>query len=152
MNIELVWLICPLVALLSQLGGTYNKSYRRWGVPSVITIASLIFLGFSWWLPVLFFSIFVVSTLPFTLVGDSLHKCWINWVWIWIAGYLLGLPSALISGEKGTLYALIPMAVQGILGTLSNVKVTAKYVPWKFFEGAMWFSMAYCYALSISLR
>jgi hypothetical protein len=150
MNRELVWLICPLVALLSQLGGTYNKSYRRWGVPSVITLAALLFLGFSWWLPVLFFSIFAVSTLPFTLVGDSLHECWINWVWIWIAGFLLGLPCIILGGKLW--FCLVPCIVQGVLGTLSNVKATAKYVPWKFFEGAVWFSMAYCYALSINLR
>ena len=151
MNLELVWLICPIVALLSQLGGTYNKSYRRWGVPSVITIAALSFLGFSWWLPVLFLSIFVASTLPFTLIGDGLKASWLNWVWIWVAGYLLGLPS-LILDRHGWLYAFVPSVVQGVIGTLSNLKATEKSFPWKFCEGIIWFSMAYCYALSIQLR
>lgn len=152
MNRELVWLILPLVGLASQLGGTYNKLYRRWGVPSIITIAALLFLGFSWWLPVLFISIFSVSTLPFTFIGDSLQQHWFNWIWIWIAGYLLGLPSVLLSGERGLYFALVPMAVQGICGTLSNVKATSKFFQWKFCEFIIWASMAYCYALSISLR
>jgi hypothetical protein len=133
------------------LGGTFNKLFRRWGVPTIITIASLTFLGFSWWLPVLFLSIFAVATLPFTLKGASLHEHWFNWVWIWIAGYLLGLPSVILH-KNGYMYAFVPFFTQGILGTLSNLKWSAKYVQWKFFEGAVWFAMAYCYALSISLR
>ena len=150
MNREVVWLLCPLVGLLSQLGGTYNKSFRRIGVPLIITVANLLFLGFSWWLPLLLISIFAVATLPFTLIGDALDKSWVNYIWIWLAGYLLGLPSLLIS-RHGWIYALVPCITQGIIGTLSNVKVTAKYFPWKFCEFIIWASMAYCYALSISL-
>jgi hypothetical protein len=92
-----------------------------------------------------------VSTLPFTFKGDSIHSHWFNWVWIWIAGYLLGLPSVIL-GWDGLWYALVPCVAQGVLGTLSNLPKTSKYVQWKFFEGAVWFCMAYPYALLMSLR
>ena len=147
MNLELVWLICPIVGILSQLGGTFNKLYRRLGVPTVITLSALLFLGWSWWLPVLFLSIFGVTTLPFTLCNN-----WFQWVWIWIAGYLLGLPCVFISGWNGLIYALVPCLAQGICGSLSNIPVTAKYFTWKFCEYIIWAMMAYSYAISIQLR
>lgn len=151
MNRELVWLMLPLVGLLSQLGGTYNKLYRRLGVPSVITLATWLFLGWSWWWPVLFLSVFAVATLPFTFKGSGLWDYWFNPIWIWILGYLYGLPSILIS-SSGALYAFVPMVVCGVVGTLSNVRATSKYFPWKFCEFIIWAAMAYCYALSIQLR
>ena len=132
-NRELVWLLLPLVGLLSQLGGTYNKLFRRIVVPLVITLAAALFLGWTWWWPVLFLCIFGVSTLPFTLSGNSLYDKWYNWVWIWVLGYLYGLPSLFLS-KYGALYALIPMVITGIAGTLSNIKATAPYFQWKFCE------------------
>lgn len=150
MNKELVWLLLPIVGLLSQLGGTYNKLYRRVCVPLVITGFSSLLLGFTWWLPVLFISVFGVSTLPFTFKGSSLYDHWFNWIWIWIAGFLLGIPSILIGGSIFSCF--IPCVVQGIVGTCSNLKFTAKYFQWKFCEFIIWASMAYCYALPLSLR
>ena len=154
MDRELVWLILPVVGLLSQLGGTFNKIIRRLGVPTIITLAYLTFLGWSWWLPVLFIAVYGVATMPFTLVGEGLGASWINYLWIWVSGYLLGLPCVLIAptASQGLLWAIVPCLVQGIFGTLSNVKATAKYFPWKCVEFSVWASMAYCYALAIQLR
>lgn len=151
MNRELVWLMLPVVGFLSQIGGTYNKLFRRLGVPLIITMSSFLLFGFSWWLPALFLTIFGVACLPFTLIGDSLQASWVNWVWIWVSGYLLGLPSLFLS-DSGWLYAFVPCVVQGICGTLSNIQATAKYFQWKFCEFIIWASMAYCYALALSLR
>jgi hypothetical protein len=151
MNSELAWLAMPLVGLLSQIGGTYNKLYRRIGVPSVITLVSFLLVGFQWWLPVLFILIFVVTTLPFTLKGDSLYSHWFNWVWIWILGYLLGLPSVLL-GWKGALYSLVPCFTQGILGTISNIRGTAHLAQWKMVEGLVYIAMAYPYLELMTTR
>jgi hypothetical protein len=150
-NSELVWFICPTVGVLSMLGGLKYKLFRRVGVPLAITATTSLFLGWSWWWPVLFISIYAVTTLPFTLIGDSLDKSWVNWVYIWLAGYLLGFPAVLIN-KNAWIYAFVPCVVQGVFGTLSNIKQSSKYAPWKFCEFIIWASMAYCYALSISLR
>jgi hypothetical protein len=148
LNKEMIWYLCPIVGILSMLGGQYNKLFRRLGVPLAISIAYILFIGWSWILIPLFLSIFIVTTLPFTLVGDGLDKSWVNYVWIWLAGYLLGLPSALLH-TSGCILALITSFVMGILGTLSNWKYTEKYTPWKLCEFLIWSAMAYPYALII---
>lgn len=151
MNMELVWIICPVVAFLSQMGGTFNKLYRRLGVPAIITLTATLFLGWSWWWPVLFLCVFGVATLPVTLIGDGIPSSWVNWVWLWVLGYLMGIPCLLIY-KYGYLYALISMVSFAVPVSLSNIKATAHWFPWKFVEGFTWFMMAYCYAIAISMR
>jgi len=151
MNIELAWLTLPLVGLLSQIGGIKYKLFRRLGVPLVIAGVFFLLSGFSWRLPVLFIFMCLATRLPFTCIGDKLSSHWFNWAWIWIAGYLLGLPSILLSW-RGALYALVPCVVQGLFGTLSNIRATAKYFPWKLCEALFYMAMAYPYILIMTNR
>ena len=156
MNLELVWFIMPTIIILWQLGGTFNKLFRRLGFPIVASCAPLFYLGWSWWWPLLFGLCFLVTTLPFTLKGDGINEHWFNWIWIWILGYLYGLPSIVIGLCGGhtalaLLVALTPCIATGIVGTLSNVPATSKYFPWKECEGVIGFFTAIPYALLIQL-
>jgi len=91
------------------------------------------------------------TTLPFTFKGDSLFDHWFNWLWIWLPGYLIGCPSLLISGDlRVLLWSLIPAVVQGVLGSLSNVKgLMADTFVWKLVEGAIGFAVFIPYGLAI---
>lgn len=151
MNKELVFFLLPIVAFLWQAGGTWKKQYRRIGFPVAATLAVLLFIGFEWWLPLFAGACFAVTTLPFTFIGDGLPEHWFNWVWVWITGYILGLPAFLIGFDAEVfLMATGSMLAHGIFGTLSNIPATAKYFPWKFCEGAFGFFVAFPVALTIS--
>jgi hypothetical protein len=138
-NREVVWFIVPIGGLFRMISGTWNKVVGRFLTPALPVVASLLLVGFSWWLPVIYLAYLSINTLPFTLVGNSVQGSWINWGWIWILGYLngigaltIGIPLSLIMTT--TLLAFIPMVIYGISGTLSNVKSTAKAFPWKLCE------------------
>lgn len=73
--------------------------------------------------------LFLAIRLPLTLVGNSVPAHPINWIWLWIAGYLLGLVSVVTHGWTGCWLALIPAMAQGISVTLSNIPRTAKDWP-----------------------
>jgi len=138
----------PVCGLLSQIGGTWWKPARRIGVPITLcltitlagisvprAILSAVFLG-------------IAATLPFTLGKGDIRKWW-QFAWIFVAGYLLGLPSALIH-PSGALLALVPCLAQGILGTLSNLPATAKFFQWKMVEGISWIAVSVPYLLIAS--
>jgi len=138
-NPELVWFIVPIGGLFRMIGGTWNKVVGRFLAPVLPVVAYLLLVGFSWWLVAIYLAYLLINTLPFTLVGDSVRDNWINWVWIWILGYLngiaamtIGIPLSLITTT--IFLAFIPMVTYGISGTLSNVKSTASYFPWKLCE------------------
>ena len=143
MSKEWVWFALPIIMLLSQLGGTFKKQYRRIGIPSLITLVALIFSGWSWWLGLVWVGIFIATTLPFTLIGDSIHSSWINWVWVWVwQGIICLSASALILAYgNASLYlygSIMPFIVGGIVATLSNIKSKANFFPWKLCEAINW--------------
>ena len=149
MNPELCWLAAPISALLWQIGGTWNKSIRRFGVPLLLSATYLVFKGFSWWLLAYLPLMLIVIRIPFTLIGDSVDENWINWPWIWVAGFLLGAPAA-VFGLEGLLYALVPMLVQGSLGTLSNLAFGREAVQWKMVEAMVGLTAAYPICMMIT--
>ena len=140
MTKEMIWFALPVIALLSQLGGTFKKQYRRIGIPSLLTAVYLLYYGWSWWLPLLWLSAFLPTTMPFTLLGDGVPSHWFNWVWIWIWASMYTLCPITVclmkGGWVGYLFSsILPIIVLGLMGTLSNVKATANLFPWKLVEG-----------------
>jgi len=122
-----------LIAFLWRIGGAgwppFGKDWRRWCVPTVV-LFSCLFRGYSELQAVLCaVFLFTALRLPLTLRGDSLYHHWLNWPWVWIAGYLLGLASVVTHGWHGFLLALIPAIAQGVSVTLSNIPATAKDFP-----------------------
>ena len=145
---ELIWLLCPLSGILSIIGGWKKKSVRRIGIPCLVTITALVFCGWSWYLPLLWVSIFAFTTLPFTLIGDSIPENWINWLWVVVYSALMpltGIFSALAYGNL-TLFlwaCLVAYIVILPCFILSNVKATARLFTWKFVEGLTYMMMVY---------
>ena len=156
MNPEMAFLATAISSMLWMLGGTYNKLYRRAGIPTLLTLTAIYFLGWSWWWVLLFISYFASTTTPFTLRGDDLDDHWFNWVWIFIAGLLLGLPILIVGIVYSKILlscilALIPMVAQGFVGTLSNLDDTVEFFPWKLCEAVIGFSVAIPLALMINI-
>jgi hypothetical protein len=143
MKLELVWFLLPLASMLWAAGGTWNKLFRRAGIPISVFLACLVFLGFSWWLPLITLPYFLVTILPFTLVDDSVPSHWVNWVWIWVWALLIGLASlgiGILTGFVGeSLFSSLVMLIPALCCTLSNVRATAKYFPWKLCEATTGF-------------
>lgn len=144
---ELAWLSMPVCALLSQIGGTWWKPARRFGIPIVLGVT----LTLSGIMPIkaLYAACFLclMTFLPITVGNGDVRK-WYQFVWLWVLGYLLGLGSLLI-GPQGFILAFLPCLVYGGLATLSNLSCTRKYVPWKFFEGFAWCAVLYPYLIQI---
>jgi len=148
MSNEVIWLTMPIVGILSQIGGTFLKQVRRIGIPTLMIVIALLFYGFNWLLIPTWLLIFGATTLPFTLKGDSIHEHWINWVWIPIWATLLTYSGILFSviygGITTFLFAsILPVVVISTTCILSNVKVTAKYFPWKFCEAVTYMAAMY---------
>ena len=122
-----------IIAFLWRAGGAgwppIGLNWRRAGVPLVV-LFTLFWKGYSEWQAVLCaLSLFAALRLPLTLFGDSLYDHWMNWPWVWVAGFILGLPSVFVHGWMGLLYALLPAIAQGVSVTLSNITTTAKDWP-----------------------
>lgn len=145
---ELAWFLCPLIALSNQLAGTWGSPF---GWFSIVFIALFLWLYGklkSWKGYVTLVIFWILGTLPITLIGDSIPGFWLNWIWIWVLGYLQGLWCVLFS-RKVFLYALFPMFMYGVVITLSNLPLTAGLFPWKFCEGLMGFSLGIPFAFMI---
>jgi hypothetical protein len=134
LNSELCWLVLPLTALLSQIGGTWQKAFRRYGIPIAMVITYVLFAGWNWWLiPMALFQ-FGVYTLPVTLKGDSIKgNGWINWAWLPVKYILVACPPLFLQPELwfGSVLLGLLMATMVIL---SNMEGTAKYFQWKMIE------------------
>ena len=141
---EHIWFALPVVALLSQLGGTYKKQYRRIGIPAVMCLVAFLAHGWSWWLLLAFLSVFTVTTLPFTLIGDGIWENWLNVPWIIVWAFLLGFsgfPFVLMAGYGWSLFLFAQILSTLMIVTfcvLSNVRVVSKYFPWKLCEAIAW--------------
>jgi hypothetical protein len=152
---EWVWFSAPIYGLLWQLGGTFNKLYRRIGIPALSILIAWVFLGWSYWWIALAITQFITLILPFTLRGDSVLGAKINWAWIWILGYLCGLPSLVIGVLHGLYWqpfvaSLIPCLTLGIWGTLSNINATREFSLWKWVEFVVGGAVAYPICLLIN--
>ena len=148
MNFELTWFAVPISGILWALGGTFNKAYRRIGVPVLLAAQVIIFIGFTWWVVGILAGYLAALRLPFTLKGDSIHDSAINWDWIWISGALLGVPALFLGLATGNLkeaavVGTVPMIVQGILGTLSNLKTFREIIVWKLVEISVGMAVAF---------
>jgi hypothetical protein len=145
---ELWWFLCPICSVLWQAGGTWNKLWRRIGVPCVI-LTSCLLSGICLWQSLLAsILLFAATTLPFTLRGDSVKSYWYNWVWIWVWALLLLLPSQLLQLDLTTV--VIPLIALGSLATLSNISWSARLVQWKFFEACAGILVAYPFCMILS--
>lgn len=115
-----------LVGALWRLGGAgcppFYRYWRRLGWPIVAGLVAL-FAQVPWWMCLLVMgATFGTTTLPVTFFGSKIPDHWFNWIWLWILGYLYGLPSIMIHGWNGFLYALVPSVVMGLFVTLSNIQ------------------------------
>ena len=136
---EQVWFIVPIFGLFRMIGGTWWKFIGRFLPPIVAAAAFYFFVGWSWWILAIVGAYMILKTLPFTLIGDSVHDSWLNWVWIWVLGYLngiacitMGIPMGMIM--TAVLISLVPCVVYGITGTLSNLPKTRNWFVWKLVE------------------
>lgn len=76
----------------------------------------------------------LATRLPVTLFGDGIYDSPWNIPWLFILGYLYGLPGV-VFGWNGLFYALFPAVVMQSLTVLSNLKSTKKIFTWDFVEG-----------------
>ena len=131
---ELCWMVLPITGLLSQLGGTFWKAYRRYFIPIIAVATGWYFTGnfyYGW----IFMAIHLWGAfcLPITLKGDSIPEHLINQLWLPIWG-LLVCSSALWLNTSYWLVAVVCGLLLAILVMLSNVPATAKYFQWKWIE------------------
>ena len=120
-------------AILWRLGGAgkwpFKRHWRRVGYPVLSFILALSW-GHSLTFSLTIASLCHASTrLPLTLIGNSLYTHWINWPWVWVVGYILGLPAIMTHGWDGLLRALLPAFAQGWAITLSNIPSEARDWP-----------------------
>lgn len=153
-NKEIIWFHVLLLAFLWMAGGTWNKNIRRIGVPIFLCSMYWAFFPFHWWFFIFGILQYIVLTLPFT-VGDGDVRSWWQFAWIWIAGYLIGLPvliPAVFFGkyQYGFILPLISFFVQGIFGTFSNLPTTRRWFPWKLVEFLIGSSIGTIHALFIT--
>ena len=135
MNLEMIWLIVPICALLSQLGGSdyAPKSLRRIAIPVLMALAAWYFAGFTWNIIPMAIMQYGAFTLPFTLIGDGVPKHKRNWAWLPVWGVLVCSPSLWINLSVWPAVGVLGLFL-GLLGALSNIPATAKYFQWKFVE------------------
>jgi hypothetical protein len=133
MNTELCWFLLPLAGILSQIGGTWQKAFRRYGIPIAMATTWLLFKGFTPWLFLMVLIQFGAYCLPTTLKGDSIPKYAINWLWLPILG-ILQCSSVITLKPDIWVASVILGIVLGSFYALSNLKFSANYFQWKFVE------------------
>lgn len=151
---EVVWFLLPVAALMRQISGTFFKAVVRYLYPILVPLVAAYYHGFSLWLIVGAVTIFLSQILPVTLIGDSLHEHWLNWLWPFALGYIKGVAVIPIAiwlkvAKKCLFVSFIPCFVIGLAIVLSNVSATAEIFEWKFVEALSGFFMAYpaCYVI-----
>lgn len=128
---DLNWRLAPLVSFMNAMGGWGPLFIRRIGIPVVILIFTFLYYDVKkkrYWVlyPILAVSIFAALSLPVTLIGDSVHGHWLNWVWLWALGASQGLsllPLAFFGRSKIQRWCealVMHTFAVGILLTLSN--------------------------------
>ena len=120
-------------AVLWSLGGAgawpFGRNWRRVGYPVLVLVIALQ-SGLSDVMAVLLAILCHLSTrLPLTFFGSTIPGHWFNWIWLWLGGYIIGLPAVLTHGWWGLAYALLPAFAQGLSVTLSNLPGSASAWP-----------------------
>lgn len=133
MNPELIWMLVPLAALLSQIGGTWFKWARRILIPLLFLAAAWIFKGFSWLLIPLALAQFGAFTLPFTLKGNGIPEYWFNWLWVPLWAILICTPPLILNWHVWPATVICGLFL-GLICTLSNIAIMAKWFQWKLCE------------------
>lgn len=88
--------------------------------------------------------------------ANVIPEHWFNYVWIFIWGWLLGLPALIIAFVTGA-YALalwltlVTTVAVGLFALLSNVKNVDKIFVWKFCETWFGFVVAISPAMMVQL-
>jgi len=143
---ELVYFQVPLAGLLSQIGGTWKKQFRRIGIPTMLTISTIGFLGWNWWWILIWPVYFGFSTLPFTLPTMPENKPRpIDYVWFFTLGILAWLCSIIFALATNQIQGWLILSFWTIIGysipgVLSNIKGTASFFEWKLCEAFFWSS------------
>lgn len=134
MNNELCWLVLPVAGLLSQMGGTWWKAWRRYFIPIIAFATLWIFTGnFYWGAIFMTLHLYGAFCLPITKFGDSIPDDWRNQIWLPIWGILLC--SSILWLHLGYwLICITSGLLLAILVLLSNTPKLAKYFQWKFVE------------------
>lgn len=128
---DLNWRLAPLVAFLYAIGGWNFISLRRIGVPLAVCLFTFLYHNiqktkYLLAYPVMAVTIFTVMTMPITLMGNSVHDHWFNWMWFWILGLMQAgsLVPMLFFRKNQTprwiVCLIIHTFVTGFLLTLSN--------------------------------
>jgi len=137
---ELVWFMLPVAGLFRMIAGTWLKAVNKFLGPLLPAMAFGFFIGWSWWVPVIYATYLIIKmTTPPSLIGDGVKDSKWNFLWFWVIGYINGIGAISLGISTGHVhcalaFSLVPWLVYGICMTFSNIKVTAKYFPWKFVE------------------
>ena len=128
-------MIAILMAFLWRLSGAGVKPF---GALIPITAGFYAMIKTGHWLIGLLVGLATwgAGSLPITIFGNGVkNKFPWGFIWIWVLGYIYGLPCVLIHGWSGLLFALIPCAAFGLGTTLSNLEASSKIFVWEFVEG-----------------
>ena len=136
---ELVWFAIPLSGLFRQIAGTWWKAIGRYGKIILATMAFWFFIGWSWWLLAMPVTYFAVTTLPVTLVGNSIRDPWYNRLWPFASGFLKGIAALPLGFATSHVHCVLGMSlvvglIHGVVVNLANFDATGKYFPWKLDE------------------
>jgi hypothetical protein len=151
MTQELCWLIVPVCGLLSQMGGTWNKAFRRYGIPILMAVTWCVFMGFDWRVLLMALLQWGAYCLPITLKGDSVNgNGLLNWLWLPVLGILI-CSSPLVMDTVAWPATVIFGLTYGIFCALSNTPATAKWFQWKFVElfSGMFPAAVLCFTLTL---
>lgn len=145
-NRELVYMMVPLAGLLSQIGGTWKKQFRRFIIPTMLTTATIAFLGWNWWWVAIWPAYFGFASLPFTLVGDSFNDSPLNFLWVILLGFIAWSCSfifAIATHQVQVWLLLLPWTLIGysLPGIMSNSRFLAMFFEWKLCEALFYSSI-----------
>ena len=139
MSGELIWFVLPVSGIIYMAGGTWKKQFKRIGVPLSALVVTCLFAGIHWAWIVMALWYFGKMTIPLTLIGDGIPDHWFNWIWVWVHGYLMGLP-CLIFGVfteqvlAAFLLSFVPCVLHGLFTTFSNLRFSRAWFPHKLCE------------------
>lgn len=150
MEREYCWFLLGICGLLSQLGGTFWKSYRREFIALAMGVAWCVFQGFTWNIFLFIIAQDIAFRLPFTLKGDGVPGNALNWLWLPLWGILICSPVLILNWHVWPATAILGL-ILALMGALSNIKATARYFQWKFVEFFIGScpSIVMCYAITL---
>lgn len=134
-DIDAVWTLAPICAVLWALGGSGIKLLRRLGVGLILCVSSLS-MGLVWWMAGLeTLAMFAVTSLPY---GDSLKRRigGFYYLALFFIGAAFGaalLPIAFLKG-KWLIYGLAPIFTACAFGPFAFSSQQFGFPIWKWCE------------------